>query len=106
MDFEEEPEQPEQEEREQEERPGDFLNNERYFNGKLLYQIVMDEVKNLKLDREIRPSQDAIKLLGEYLYVFVAEAVLRAEKQADLNGTKTIDASHIQRILPQLLLDF
>ncbi|RAL41221.1 hypothetical protein DM860_010015 [Cuscuta australis] len=48
----------------------------------------------------------ALKLSCELLRVFVAEAVHRAAAIAEAEGTTRIEATHLERILPQLLLDF
>ena len=37
---------------------------------------------------------------------FVAEAVQRAAAIAEAEGVSKIEATHLERILPQLLLDF
>ncbi|XP_019185033.1 PREDICTED: centromere protein X [Ipomoea nil] len=59
--------------------------------------------------RKNRPTfanATALKLSCELLRVFVAEAVQRAAAIAEAEGTHRIEATHLERILPQLLLDF
>ncbi|CAH9143845.1 unnamed protein product [Cuscuta epithymum] len=59
--------------------------------------------------RKNRPTSAnaaAVKLSCELLRVFVAEAVQRAAVIAEAEGTDRIEATHLERILPQLLLDF
>ncbi|KAG6420900.1 hypothetical protein SASPL_117444 [Salvia splendens] len=49
---------------------------------------------------------NALKLSCELLRVFVAEAIQRAAAIAEAEGSLKIEATHLERILPQLLLDF
>nr|XP_024397179.1 protein MHF2 homolog isoform X4 [Physcomitrium patens] len=51
-------------------------------------------------------NSDALKLSCEYLRLFVTEAVERAALVAEAEGCTTIEGTHFERILPQLLLDF
>ena len=44
-----------------------------------------------------------MKLLIE---IFVEEALQRADRQAKLESSGNIDIEHLEKILPQLLLDF
>ncbi|KAG8652631.1 protein MHF2 homolog isoform X3 [Manihot esculenta] len=59
--------------------------------------------------KKIRPTSansNAVKLSCELLRVFVAEAVQRAAAIAEAEGVSKIEATHLERILPQLLMDF
>ncbi|KAG5523028.1 hypothetical protein RHGRI_034993 [Rhododendron griersonianum] len=59
--------------------------------------------------KKIRPTfanANALKLSSELLRVFVTEAVERAATIAEAEGASTIEATHLERVLPQLLLDF
>eukprot|EP00261_Vitis_vinifera_P040876 XP_019082119.1 PREDICTED: uncharacterized protein LOC100253596 isoform X1 [Vitis vinifera] len=51
-------------------------------------------------------NANALKLSCELLRVFVIEAVERAATIAEAEGVNKIEATHLERILPQLLLDF
>ncbi|KAF2594260.1 hypothetical protein F2Q70_00045688 [Brassica cretica] len=51
-------------------------------------------------------NANALKLSCELLKSFVSEAVQRAAIIAEAEGMDKIEASHLERILPQLLLDF
>ncbi|XP_027771498.1 protein MHF2 homolog isoform X2 [Solanum pennellii] len=58
--------------------------------------------------KRIRPTfanANALKLSSELLRVFVA-AIQRAATIAEAEGSVKIEATHLERILPQLLLDF
>ncbi|KAK7330571.1 hypothetical protein VNO77_24766 [Canavalia gladiata] len=59
--------------------------------------------------RKNRPTSanaNALKLTCELLRVFITEAVQRAAVIAETEGATQIEASHLEIILPQLLLDF
>ena len=50
-----------------------------------------------------------VKTFAEYVRLFIVEALQRAQKEAagDLATQEVIvDAQHLEKILPQLLLDF
>ncbi|KAD5507697.1 hypothetical protein E3N88_15400 [Mikania micrantha] len=51
-------------------------------------------------------NSNAVRLSCELLRLFVREAVQRAAIIAEAEGGSKIEATHLERILPQLLLDF
>ncbi|CAN4085936.1 unnamed protein product [Withania somnifera] len=59
-----------------------------------------------KRSRPTYANANALKLSSELLRVFVAEAIQRAATIAEAEGSIKIEATHLERILPQLLLDF
>ncbi|KAL7191809.1 hypothetical protein ACSBR2_023811 [Camellia fascicularis] len=59
-----------------------------------------------KKSRPTFANANALKLSCELLRVFVTEAVQRAATIAEAEGVSKIEATHLERILPQLLLDF
>ncbi|XP_062025970.1 protein MHF2 homolog [Rosa rugosa] len=59
-----------------------------------------------KKNRPTSANANALKLSCELLRNFVTEAVQRAATIAEAEGTDKIEATHLERILPQLLLDF
>ncbi|KAL5750664.1 hypothetical protein ACOSP7_025267 [Xanthoceras sorbifolium] len=59
-----------------------------------------------KKNRPTSANAHALKLSCELLRTFVAEAVNRAADIAEAEGVTKIEATHLERILPQLLLDF
>ncbi|GLT73189.1 hypothetical protein SLA2020_450650 [Shorea laevis] len=59
-----------------------------------------------KKNRPNYANANALKLSCELLRVFIAEAVQRAATIAEAEGVSKIEATHLERILPQLLLDF
>ncbi|KAK9726701.1 hypothetical protein RND81_05G231900 [Saponaria officinalis] len=48
----------------------------------------------------------AVKVSCELLRVFITEAIQRAATVAEAEGLTQIEGTHLERILPQLLLDF
>uniref|UniRef100_A0A1J3FH09 Centromere protein X n=1 Tax=Noccaea caerulescens TaxID=107243 RepID=A0A1J3FH09_NOCCA len=59
-----------------------------------------------KKNRLASAKAEALKLSCELLKSFVSEAVQRAAIIAEAEGMDKIEATHLERILPQLLLDF
>ena len=49
---------------------------------------------------------DALKLSAEMLRLFVIEGVRRAQMEAMVDDSATVEPLHVEQILAQLLLDF
>ncbi|XP_068510699.1 centromere protein X isoform X1 [Anas acuta] len=49
---------------------------------------------------------DALRLTAELLKVFVREAAARAARQAQAEDVENVNIEHVEKVLPQLLLDF
>jgi hypothetical protein len=49
---------------------------------------------------------DALKLSSEFLRLFVEEALQRAQVEAMIDDSATVEPHHIEQIVAQLLLDF
>lgn len=45
-------------------------------------------------------------MAAAYIELFIEEAVNRCILLAEAEGDESLDLSHVERILPQLLLDF
>eukprot|EP00050_Salpingoeca_kvevrii_P010406 m.8211 g.8211 ORF g.8211 m.8211 type:complete len:82 (-) comp2835_c0_seq2:78-323(-) len=71
------------------------------FKPELIARIV-----NLDREDKLKVSQDALKLWAEYLRIFVIEATHRAECTARADMSSSVEPEHLEKILPQLLLDF
>ncbi|XP_053850495.1 centromere protein X isoform X2 [Vidua macroura] len=56
-------------------------------------------------DGKTRVNADAQLLVAELLNVFV-RAAARAARQAQAEDLKKVDTEHLEKVLPQLLLDF
>ncbi|TWW70042.1 Centromere protein X [Takifugu flavidus] len=50
-----------------------------------------------------RLSGDAATLMAEMLRIFVREAAVRAQKQAEAEDCDQVDIEHFEKILPQLV---
>ncbi|XP_073008187.1 protein MHF2 homolog isoform X1 [Typha latifolia] len=59
-----------------------------------------------KKNRSTTANASALKVSCELLRVFVTEAVQRAAIIAEAEGIDNIEPTHLERVLPQLLLDF
>ncbi|KAH1074664.1 hypothetical protein J1N35_026992 [Gossypium stocksii] len=59
-----------------------------------------------KKNRPTSANTNALKLSCELLRIFISEAIQRAGTIAEAEGSTMIEPTHLERILPQLLLDF
>ncbi|XP_010533505.1 PREDICTED: centromere protein X [Tarenaya hassleriana] len=59
-----------------------------------------------KKNRPTSANANALKLSCELLKNFITEAMQRAAMIAEAEGMEKIEPTHLERILPQLLLDF
>ncbi|XP_016044270.1 centromere protein X [Erinaceus europaeus] len=57
-------------------------------------------------DDKTRVSGDALHLLAELLKIFVVEAAIRSVRQAQAEDLTQVDVDQLEKVLPQLLLDF
>ncbi|XP_024128263.1 centromere protein X [Oryzias melastigma] len=57
-------------------------------------------------EEKTKLSSEAALLMAEMLKVFVQEAAIRSQKQAESEECDQVDIEHFEKILPQLLLDF
>ncbi|KAI9290301.1 centromere protein X [Umbelopsis sp. AD052] len=60
-------------------------------------------------DSGTKANKDAIQLSTELLRIFTVEAVHRAVDEANKDaggGSQTLQVEHLEKILPQLMLDF
>ena len=80
------------------------LNGEASFRDATVQALFLEEQPDQL--RHIKLGADACSLKGELLRLFVQEAVSRAGNLAHLEGFDEIRSEHLEKILPQLLLDF
>ncbi|KAG0466075.1 hypothetical protein HPP92_017655 [Vanilla planifolia] len=59
-----------------------------------------------KKNRPTTANSRALKVSCELVRIFVTEAIQRAAMIAEAEGSRKIEATHLERILPQFLLDF
>ncbi|XP_011718542.1 centromere protein X isoform X2 [Macaca nemestrina] len=57
-------------------------------------------------DDKTKVSGDALQLMAELLKIFVVEAAVRGVRQAQAEDTLRVDVDQLEKVLPQLLLDF
>uniref|UniRef100_A0A8D1DS03 Centromere protein X n=1 Tax=Sus scrofa TaxID=9823 RepID=A0A8D1DS03_PIG len=57
-------------------------------------------------DDKTKVSGDALQLTAELLKVFVVEAAVRSVRQAQAEDLTRVDVDQLEKVLPQLLLDF
>lgn len=72
------------------------------FKTELVNKILQSSFK----DTKTKVSPDGLKMMSEFLHLFVEEAIARSELQAETEGIDKIDIEHLEKVLPQLLLDF
>jgi len=51
-------------------------------------------------------NASALKVSCELLRIFITEAIQRSAFIAEAEGATVIEPTHLERVLPQLLLDF
>lgn len=56
--------------------------------------------------KKLNIKEEAIVASAEVVRMFVAELVQRAAEGAKEDGEDTVDGTHLERVLPQFLLDF
>ena len=72
------------------------------FKTELVNKILHSSFK----DTKTKVSPDGLKMMSEFLRLFVEEAIARSEIQAETEGIDKILIEHLEKVLPQLLLDF
>nr|XP_020856471.1 centromere protein X [Phascolarctos cinereus] len=72
------------------------------FRKELVNKLLFLHFKN---DR-CKVSADALQLMVEMLKIFVREAAARAIRQAQAEDQDKVDIEQLEKVLPQLLLDF
>lgn len=57
-------------------------------------------------NEKTRLSNEALAQLCEMIKIYTLEIAHRAAEQARQEGTTTVTTEHLEKVLPQLLLDF
>ncbi|XP_054449375.1 centromere protein X [Pteronotus mesoamericanus] len=57
-------------------------------------------------DEKTKVSGDALLLVAELLKIFVVEAATRSARQAQAEDLACVGVDQLEKVLPQLLLDF
>ena len=70
------------------------------YNEKLLERLLAH------LDHKMKVSKNSKQLLTEILRIYSLEIITRAGDQATKEGSSKIGQEHLEKVLPQFLLDF
>ena len=57
-------------------------------------------------EEKTRLSPEALKVFTKFVEVFTREGIGRSMIQAQSEDVNTVEVEHLEKILPQLLLDF
>lgn len=68
--------------------------------------LVQEIMKLHFTDNKLKISNDAVTSTNEVMDSFLQEIVWRCTNQASNEGLTTVNLDHLEKILPQLLLDF
>lgn len=65
-----------------------------------------DPVAAARREFDTTAKPEALELCAKLVRAFVKEATARACEAARMEGDRAVDGTHLERVLPQLLLDF
>uniref|UniRef100_A0A8C6PQ11 Centromere protein X n=1 Tax=Nothobranchius furzeri TaxID=105023 RepID=A0A8C6PQ11_NOTFU len=71
----------------------------------LKYETVSKLLSSFFKEDKTKLSADAVVLMTEMLKVFVTEAAVRSQKQAESEDCNQVEIEHFEKILPQLVCD-
>ena len=71
-----------------------------------LYNEKLIEMLLAHLDHKMKISKNSKQLLTEILRIYSLEIITRAGDQATKEGSSKIGQEHLEKVLPQFLLDF
>uniref|UniRef100_A0A3B4ZV59 Centromere protein X n=1 Tax=Stegastes partitus TaxID=144197 RepID=A0A3B4ZV59_9TELE len=71
-----------------------------------LQDTISKLLSSLFKEDKTKLSGDAVLLMAEMLKVFVQEAAVRSQKQAESEDCDQVDIEHFEKILPQLVRSF
>ena len=67
----------------------------------------IDQISKLNFSNEkTKYTSDALVMTTEMLRIYIFEAAHRAAHQSKSEGNKTVELEHLEKIIPQFLLDF
>ena len=67
---------------------------------------VLKQILASGFNEEHRIAPEALSLTSSLIRAFAAEAAHRAAREAESCGSDEVTPEHLERVLPQLLLDF
>ncbi|XP_064478064.1 centromere protein X-like [Ornithodoros turicata] len=73
------------------------------FNTKTIQELLKMRFRD---KNKTKINSDAVRLSCELFRLLAHEGALRAVKQAKIQGEEEVTLEHLEKILPQLLLDF
>ncbi|NP_001268381.1 centromere protein X-like [Bombyx mandarina] len=68
--------------------------------------VIKELLENHFQESKTKIAPHALMLLADVAKCLVTETCLRAVKQAQREGSNKVDVEHIEKCLPQLMLDF
>jgi len=69
-------------------------------------EVIKETIKLQHSDAKSKTTEEVVELIKEVAKVLVIEAAIRAAKQASAENKSSVNISHVETILPQLMLDF
>ncbi|CAM1291164.1 Uncharacterised protein g58 [Pycnogonum litorale] len=68
----------------------------------------VEEIMKLQFTDKVKTkvNGDALKVFTEVLQIFVHEGAVRAAKQAKQEAEKEVKLEQLEKVLPQLMMDF
>ncbi|KDR11906.1 centromere protein X-like [Zootermopsis nevadensis] len=74
--------------------------------SKFKIEAIREVLKLHFVDSKTRITEDVLQLVAEVIRIITTEATLRASRQASIEGLVEVQILHVEKILPQLMLDF
>jgi len=71
-----------------------------------LFSNLQPAPETSRRNRSTTANASALKVSCELLRIFITEAIQRSAFIAEAEGATVIEPTHLERVLPQLLLDF
>ena len=75
------------------------------FNANTVLAL-LDERTKAATGEGLQLTKNAKLMATEFLSAFLSEALSRAAFKAQEEGAEEVDVTHLEKVLPQLLLDF
>lgn len=72
------------------------------FKEATVAKILQEHFSNQKT----KLNAESSALVAEYLGLFVQETLNRAVQQAKTEGSSEVEGGHLEKVVPQILLDF
>lgn len=76
------------------------------FKPSFISKLIQYHLKQNQSNIKVNPKDISVEMFAELLRLFVVETVERISAQAQSEGVEICQIEHLEKILPQLLLDF